>query len=181
MDGTDQLAGLAALAAVCVLGSRLGNRLSLPAPVLLGSMLIAAAATASHAVSGFAPAGPLRDVVFVVVGLEVGLRFTWPALRHAGRLLPYLFGAIVLVCLACAGLAFALTAFTGMPFLRAYLATTPGGINAVLATADSTHTGTALISTVQSLRLFLVCLLVPMLIRRLRGRAAGAPLAAKAR
>jgi hypothetical protein len=44
------------------------------------------------------------------------------------------------------------------------LATTPGGINAVLATAESTDT-----NVLQSRRLFAVCLLVPFVIRKLKG------------
>jgi uncharacterized membrane protein AbrB (regulator of aidB expression) len=55
----------------------------------------------------------------------------------------------------------------GIPFTEAYLATTPGGINAVLATAESTGTNVPLVSTVQSLRLFVVVLAVPLVVRAL--------------
>ncbi|WP_051166298.1 AbrB family transcriptional regulator [Amycolatopsis orientalis] len=168
---SSQFSGLLVLAAICALGGQLGRRLSLPAPVLLGTMLVAATAVATSAVSGFTPSGPLRDLVFIVVGLEVGLRFTWPVVRHVGRLLPHIVGATALVCLACAGLAWLATAFLETSFLEAYLATTPGGINAVLATAASTGVNVPLVSTVQSLRLFAVCLLVPFLIRKLGGSA----------
>jgi uncharacterized membrane protein AbrB (regulator of aidB expression) len=92
----DQVSRLVVLAAVCLLGSRLGRRLSLPAPVLLGSMLVATVAIATQAASGFAPAGPLRDAVFIVVGLEVGLRFTWPSIRQLGKAVPYFVPATVL-------------------------------------------------------------------------------------
>jgi uncharacterized membrane protein AbrB (regulator of aidB expression) len=64
-------------------------------------------------------------------------------------------------------LAWLLTATVGMPFTQAYLATTPGGINAVLAIADTTGTNASLVAAVQSLRLFAVCLLVPVLARKL--------------
>lgn len=167
---SNQVSGLVVLVAICVLGSSLGRRLSLPAPILLGSMLIAAVAVATQAVSGFTPTGPLRDVVFVAVGLEVGLRFTWPSVRHVGRQLPHIVGATLLVCVACAGLAWLFAGIMQMPFLEAYLATTPGGINAVLATADSAHTDVSVVSTVQSLRLFVVCLFMPPLVRWLTTR-----------
>jgi membrane AbrB-like protein len=168
----DQLSRLVLLGAICLLGSRLGRRLSLPAPVLLGSMLAATLAIASGAASGFAPAGPLRDAVFVVIGLEVGLRYTWPSIRQVGKALPYIVAATLVVCTACAALAWALAAAIDMPFLEAYLATTPGGINAVLATADSAGVDVTVVSTVQSLRLFGVCLLVPPIIRWLSSRLA---------
>jgi membrane AbrB-like protein len=166
----DQVSRLVVLAAVCLLGSRLGRRLSLPAPVLLGSMLVATVAIGTHAADGFAPAGPLRDAVFMVVGLEVGLRFTWPSIRQLGKAAPYFVGAILLVCAACAALAWVLAATLGMSFLEAYLATTPGGINAVLAIADSAGVRVSVVSAVQSLRLFAVCLLVPPTIRWLTNR-----------
>jgi uncharacterized protein len=167
VDASGEIAGLLVLTAICLLGARFGRRYSLPAPVLLGTMLIATIATASGGVHGFAPAGPLRDSAFVVVGLEVGLKFTWASMRHIGRLMPYVLGAIVLVCASCAALAGVLTALLGMPFLQAYLATTPGGINAVLATANSARVSVPIVSAVQSIRLFAVCLVVPVLARRL--------------
>jgi uncharacterized membrane protein AbrB (regulator of aidB expression) len=52
-----------------------------------------------------------------------------------------------------------------IPLMDAYLATTPGGINAVLATAVATHADLPLISSVQSLRLFAVVLVTPPLLR----------------
>ncbi|MCK9904476.1 AbrB family transcriptional regulator [Frankia sp. Cpl3] len=165
VDSSHQLPGLATLAILCVVGVRAGGRARLPASALLGPMLVGAAVQASGIAPGFAPAGPLQDAVWVVVGLEVGLRFTRPAVRHIGRLAPQLCAGIVLVCLACAGFAWVLAALAGTPFLEAYLATTPGGINAVLATAVATHTDVPVIAVVQSLRLFLVVLLTPPIIR----------------
>jgi membrane AbrB-like protein len=167
VDSADQLGRLVVLAAICLTGFAVGRRLGLPAPVLLGPMLVAAVFTLTGASSGFAPAGPLKDVVFIVVGLEVGLRFTRSAARHAAGVFPHLLAATVGVCLACAGLAWGLAALMGIPFTEAYLATTPGGINAVLATAESTGTNVPLVSTVQSLRLFVVVLAVPLVVRAL--------------
>ena len=172
VSAPDQVSRLVVLAAVCALGAAAGRRLSLPAPVLLGSMLVAALAVATNAADGFAPAGPLRDLVFIVVGLEVGLRFTRSSVRRLGRAVLWFLGATVLVCLACTGLAWVLSEAVGMPFLDAYLATTPGGINAVLATAQSTSASVPVVTAVQSLRLFAVCLLVPPLIRWLGRRGA---------
>ncbi|WP_161934724.1 AbrB family transcriptional regulator [Frankia sp. R43] len=176
VDSSHQLAGLATLLFICVAGSRVGRGCRLPAPSLLGPMLVAAAVLATGIAPGFAPAGPLQDVVWVLVGLEVGLRFTRPSIRHIGHLIPHLFGGIVVICLACAGFAWILAGLAGVPFLEAYLATTPGGINAVLSTAAATHTNVPVVAVVQSLRLFLVVLLTPLAIRwaarRMTGRSA---------
>lgn len=159
-----QLPGLLMLGAVCILGVRAGRRISMPAPALLGPMVITALFVFTGTAQGFAPDGALRSLLFVLVGLEVGLRFTWASVRSIGRLFPHVLLWTVAVCLACGGLAWAFAAALGLPLLDAYLATTPGGINAVLATAASMDANLPAISTVQSIRLFIVMLLTPPLI-----------------
>ncbi|WP_063784944.1 AbrB family transcriptional regulator [Streptomyces sp. TP-A0356] len=163
--GPQQITGVVVLAAMCALGIQVGRRLRLPAPALMGTMLITAIGVFSGAAVGFQPTGVLQDVVFTMIGLEVGLRFTPDTVRHVGRVLPHVVAVTAAVCLACAALAAALAVAIHIPFLDAYLATTPGGINAVLATAADAHSHLALISTTQSLRLFLVVFLAPPLIR----------------
>ncbi|MER6105518.1 AbrB family transcriptional regulator [Streptomyces sp. NPDC001832] len=165
VNSSHTLAGLLVLAVLCVLGSSVGRRLRLPAPMLLGPMLLTAVGVFTGVAHGFQPVGPLQDAVFVVIGLEVGSRFTRPTVRHVGRMLPHVLAATLAICLMCAALAAALAAGVGISFDDAYLATTPGGINAVLATAASVHADVAFISTAQSLRLFLVVMLSPLLIR----------------
>jgi membrane AbrB-like protein len=165
VSSDNDVAGLLVLTALCVLGVSAGRRVGLPAPALLGPMVLTAVAAFTGAANGFTPVGLLRDVVFIAVGLEVGLRFTPASLRHVGRLLPWVLASTAIVCITCAGLAGLLSLVMGIPFIDAYLATTPGGINAVLATAASLHGQVALISTTQSLRLFIVMLLAPPLIR----------------
>ncbi|MGW6601661.1 AbrB family transcriptional regulator [Streptomyces sp. NPDC055036] len=165
--GPDQLTGLLTLAAVSVAGVWAGRRLRLPTPALIGPMLAALVATVSGAIPAFAPAGLLQDVVFVLVGMDVGVRFTRDALRRVRGLLPSLLAGMTAVCLGCAGMAWIFARATGTPLMDAYLATTPGGINAVLAAAVSSHGDVALVSTVQSLRLLVVMLVTPLIVRRL--------------
>ncbi|MCC4316025.1 AbrB family transcriptional regulator [Streptomyces malaysiensis] len=168
--GSDQLTGLCTLAFIAVAGSFAGRRLRVPTPLLIGPMLVALAATLSGAVPGFAPVGVVQNAVFVLVGLDVGVRFTRRALGSVRRLLPSILVCMAVVCPGCAGLAWIFAGATGTPFTDAYLATTPGGINAVLATAVSSHADVALVSTVQSLRLLVVILVTPMIVRLLVSR-----------
>jgi uncharacterized membrane protein AbrB (regulator of aidB expression) len=59
---------------------------------------------------------------------------------------------------------------TGPISLRdAYLATTPGGLYAVLAVAFGAGANTTFILAVQGLRLLVVVLLAPLAVRRLAG------------
>jgi membrane AbrB-like protein len=128
-------------------------------------MLVAAALTVSGTAAGFAPSGALRSVLFTIVGLDVGLRFTRSAVTRMGRLLPLALACTVAVSVACTALAWVLSRLVDIPLSDAYLATTPGGINAVLATAAASHADISLISSVQSLRLFAMVLLAPLIIR----------------
>lgn len=163
-QGAHQLPGLLMLAAVCILGVRAGKHFSIPAPALLGPMVITALFVFTGTAEGFAPDGVLRSLLFTLVGLEVGLKFTWASVRSIGRLFPHVLLWTVAVCLGCGGLAWAFSAGLGLPLVDAYLATTPGGINAVLATAASMDTNLPAISTVQSTRLLIVMLVTPPII-----------------
>lgn len=165
VTGPDGVSWPLVLIAVCVLGVRAGRWLRLPSPVVLGPMLITVLATVTDTEQDFAPSGTLRELAFVLIGLEVGLRFTRTSVRHVRRLLPHLLVITGAVCLLSAGVAGLLSATTAIPFIDAYLATTPGGINAVLAVASATHSNIAMVSAVQSLRLFLIVLVAPPLVR----------------
>jgi membrane AbrB-like protein len=166
IDAPDQVKGAVLLVAVTILGIQAGRWLHLPTPTLFGPMLVTAALTNSG-LTGFGPADTLQELLFTIIGLDIGLRFTRQTFTHIRRLLPLTLTTIIGVNLACAALAWALSCLTGIPTADAYLATTPGGINAVLASAVATGANIPLISTVQSLRLFAMVALAPLLIRSL--------------
>lgn len=153
------------LLGIVFLGQWGGRLLRLPAASLLGPMLLTALVAFAGVPRDFAPAGLVQNLVFTMVGLDVGLRFTRASLAHVRRL----FGPVVVITVMlvgdCAAIAWWVAAAVHVPFMDAYLATTPGGINAVLATAVTTDANIALISSVQSLRLFVIVLLTPLLIR----------------
>jgi hypothetical protein len=166
IDAPNQVKGAVLMVAVTLLAIQAGRRLHLPTPTLFGPMLVTAALTNSG-LTGFTPADTLQELLFTIIGLSIGLRFTHQTLTHIRRLLPLTLATIIGVNLACAALAWTLSCLTSIPTSDAYLATTPGGINAVLATAVATGANIPLISTVQSLRLFAMVALAPLLIRSL--------------
>ncbi|MEV5704753.1 AbrB family transcriptional regulator [Actinoallomurus sp. NPDC052274] len=165
ISGPHQGAGLVLVAVVAIAGAEAGSRLRLPSAGLLGPMLVAAALTMTGAASDFAPSGVLRSALFTIIGLDVGLRFTRSAITRMGRILPLALACTVAVSIACAAAAWILSRLAHIPLLDAYLATTPGGINAVLAAAATSHADISLISSVQSLRLFSMVLITPLLLR----------------
>ena len=162
VTGPDQVAGLAVAVLLARLGLVAGERLGLPAGAVIGPMLLSAIVTMSGLTGGFAPAGPLRGFLFAMIGIEAGLRFRRDTIRAIRAMLPAVFLSILGLSAVVGLLAFGLARLTGIPFLDAYLATTPGGINAVLATAESGNANLALVSGVQSLRLFVMVLLLPL-------------------
>jgi hypothetical protein len=108
--------------------------------------------------------------LFVIIGLEIGLRFTRASLRQIWRLVPGIVLATIAITSASSLVTYALSVAAHVPFLDAYLATTPGGINAVLAVAASSHADLTIISTTQTLRLFVIVLLMPIFLRWLASR-----------
>ena len=73
---------------------------------------------------------------------------------------------------ACFGLAVLLELTTSASLLDCYLATTPGGLYAVLAVAYGSNADTTFIVAVQTLRVVAMVLLAPLAVRwLLRARA----------
>jgi membrane AbrB-like protein len=149
-------------------GYLLGKLLRMPAPALLGSVVLAAIVTVAGI--GVYPPEIFREIAFNVIGLEVGLRLNRAALRAMGRMLPKVLLFVVVITGICAALGYLVTLVTGISPADAYLATTPGGINAVLAIASTVHSNVSLVFTVQTLRLFAMVLLAPAVLRWWLGR-----------
>ncbi|WP_019202048.1 AbrB family transcriptional regulator [Tsukamurella sp. 1534] len=161
----DQVAGLSTAIVFAIAGMWLGRRLRIPGGGLIGPMLVAAVVGGAGLTRGFAPQGAFKEMLLIVVGLEVGLMVDRKVMGRLANLLPAITGGIVVLCGAVALLAVAAARLTGVSLADAYLATTPGGINAVVASAaGSGDADMALIASVQSLRLIIVVLALPLIV-----------------
>jgi uncharacterized protein len=163
-------AGLLFTIACGVVGVVVARLAHVPVGALLGPMVVAAVADLTGLSHGAQVPGLLQNAAFLVIGLQVGVSFTRESLRTVGRALPPALAIIVALILACAGLGALLSAATGAGELDAYLATTPGGLYAVLATATSSGADATFVLAVQVLRLFVMLLSAPLLARFLRVR-----------
>ena len=172
--GEEAGAGLPADVAYTVIAGGAGvlvaRRLKVPAASLLGPLAVGAALTAGGVLDGARVPGLVEELAFAVIGVQVGLRFTRDTVRRAGRLLPVVLAAVVAMIAACAALALALAALADVRFADAYLATTPGGIYAVLATAVGSGADTTFVTAVQVLRVLIMVLAAPPLVRLLASR-----------
>jgi uncharacterized protein len=153
----------AATAALAAAGAFLAARLRITAGVLLGPMVL----TAALVLGGldFAVPALLGQVAFSLIGLQIGLRFTIETVRLLGRLTLPVLASIAGLLVACFGLAVLLAATTSATLLDAYLATTPGGLYAVLAVAFGAGANTTFVVAVQSLRVLAMVLIAPLAVR----------------
>jgi uncharacterized protein len=145
------------------------------AGTLLAPMVLAAGVVLAVPGGEFTVPQLLAQSAFALIGLQVGLRFTMETVRLLGRLLGPVLLSILGLLVACFGLAVLLDLTASVTLLDAYLATTPGGLFAVLAVAFGAGANTTFILAVQGLRLLVMVMLAPLVVRRLtRGRGAPA-------
>ena len=152
-------------ALIASVAALLARRANVPAGALLGPMIVAGVVTLS--ITEFAVPPVVRELAFAMIGLQVGLRFTLETVRLLGRLFVPVLLALAGLLIGCAGLAVVLHLTTDVTFQDAYLATTPGGLYAVLAVAVGANANTTFILAVQLLRLLVAVLLAPLAVRRL--------------
>lgn len=144
-------------------------RLRVPAGALIGPLVLTAIGGGLGLWNDLQPPEVVREPAFIVIGLAVGVGFDLLVIRRAAKAAPAALAAIVIIVLACGGLAALIAASTHISLLDAYLATTPGGINAVLVTAFAAGAN-CLVFGIQGLRLFVMVLAAPVLIRWLLRR-----------
>ncbi len=147
--------GLTAL--VAAVGVWAGTRLGLPAGALLGPLVLGVTLEELGILRLAWPPG-VPPLAYALIGAYAGLLFDRASVRRAGRLSPLMLASTLILMAACAGLGWALAAFTGTDPLTAYLATTPGGIDSVAIVAAGSGADASLVLAVQMLRLFAVVL-----------------------
>jgi hypothetical protein len=147
-------------------GAWIGVRLGIPAGALVGPVVAGVALGAFGIPHGTWPPGVLW-ASNVLIGALVGLRFDAAALRMIGRLAPAILIQMLLLIAGCALIGAMLASTTGVDWLSAYLATTPGGIDSVTIAALDTNSETALVLTLHLLRLLVIVLIGPLIVRRL--------------
>jgi membrane AbrB-like protein len=114
----------------------------------------------------------VREVGFALIGLYIGLGFERDTLRQIRRLVVPVAVTIAALLVACFALGWLLTLTADVSLLDGYLATTPGGLYAVLPIAFGSGADTTFVLAVQGLRLFAMILAAPLVVRRLVRSAA---------
>jgi membrane AbrB-like protein len=158
------LPDLAATAILAVIGCSVGLGLRMPAGALLGPLVLGAVLNVFGWVRIELP--PIVLVAsFALIGWNIGLRFTHDVLAAAARALPQCLAAIVLLMAFCGILAGTLTALFHIDPLTAYLATSPGGVDAAAIIAASTKVDTPFVMAMQTVRMIVLLLVGPYIAR----------------
>ena len=166
------LRDVAILAGCAGLGSVLGLRLRLPAPTLIGPMLLSAAVHMSGLTKGVPPAG-LIIACQVLLGTIIGCRFFGADPRMVGRALLLSLGATLITL--CVTLAFALMfhRLFGQSWEQVVLAYAPGGLTEMSLVALAMRAEVAYVASHHILRVVLLISLAPIVLRLIRGKTGG--------
>jgi membrane AbrB-like protein len=169
-DGEGLLPDLAYTVAALALGLVVARLVPVSTAILLGPLVVAAALTASGRLGTPMVPIALQWLAYALIGVQVGLRFTRASLASIARMLPAVLLIIVAMVAATALLGALLAWLTPVDGLTAYLATTPGGLFAVLATAADSGSDVTYVMAVQLFRLLVILAFTPVLARILRAR-----------
>ncbi len=168
------LAPLLGTLALGICGSVIGVKAKIPAGALLVPMFIGATLSATHLLTITLPPW-LLAICYALVGWSIGLRFTRESVLYAWRQLPIILISIFALIAMCGGLAIALHEAAGTDPLTAYLATSPGGADAVAIIAASSPVDLPFVMAMQIGRLLMTLLVGPMLARTIARWAGSEP------
>lgn len=155
-----------AMMAVLIFAGAAGGRLvRLPGAGLLGPLALTVVLQLSGLSFGLSVPMVLVQVGYMLIGWQAGVVFTRESLRAVGRMLPAAIALIVVLGVATAGLGVVLADIAGKTPLEGYLATSPGGVYAVLAIAVETGSGVTFIIASQVFRVLLMLFTAPLLAR----------------
>ena len=153
------------LIVLVAVGATLGRLIRLTGAGLLGPLALTVVLQLTGLSFGLAVPMVLVQIGYALIGWQAGLAFTRESLRAVGRTLPAAVGLIVVLGVATAGLGVLLAHVAGLTPLEGYLATSPGGVYAVLATAVETGSNVTFVIAAQVLRILLMLFAAPLMAR----------------
>ncbi|RNE48191.1 AbrB family transcriptional regulator [Corynebacterium alimapuense] len=159
-----------AVAVIAYFGENTGRLLRVPVPSVLGPLIITVVASLLlPAQLSLQPPESFQILAFLAIGWMCGGALSTPALKAFARQLPATLTFIVVIIGACALTALPLTQWLGISYFEAYLATSPGALETVLALSSEGGAGPAVVA-IQLIRLLSVLAIagwLPQLIRLL--------------
>lgn len=105
----------------------------------------------------------LLVVAYGIMGGYIGLRFDRDTLRYVMYAMPVMISASMSLIILCGISALGVAWWLGVDYLSAYLATSPGGLDSLSIVAIDVHADVGLVVAMQTLRLFAVIMVGPVL------------------
>ena len=155
-----ELLSLAETLAIAGGGAALSRVLRFPSGGVFLPMFIGAVLQGTGLVTITLPPW-LLATAFMAIGWYVGLRFERETTVYALRALPAMLVSIFLLIALCAGSAAMLVWLVGTDPLTAFLATSPGGLDAIAIIAVGSKADISFVLALQTARLFIVIITGP--------------------
>ena len=174
-SASDPLSQLLYTACAVAAGLLLARLVPISAAPIIGTLVTSSALSLSGLFADARVPAWVVAVGFSIVGANVGLSLTTERLRKLARLLPLALTQVVLSVAACAVVGVLFADAVGISRIDGYLATTPGGLPAVVAVAVDSGDAIGLILTMQFVRVFIALAFAPAIgavLRRRRSRPA---------
>lgn len=149
------------IGAIVVVGAAAGRSVRLPGAGLLGPMAITIGLELTGLTAGLTVPMMLVQAGIMLIIWQTVLAFNRESLRSLRRILPTAFALIMVLNVAVAGLGVVLSNAAGLSMLDGYLATSPGGVYAVLGTAVGSGSDVAFVMATQVVRIVLMLFAAP--------------------
>ncbi|NEO03635.1 MAG: AbrB family transcriptional regulator [Moorea sp. SIO3I7] len=150
------------LVGCCSLGTLLGRWLRLPASAFLGSFLLGLTISWLFPHQFEVPRAAFSSAL-LLVGVSVGLRFSWQTVKSLWRVVLLEIGLIIILMLGCVGIGYEFHLVTHVDTMTALLGFVPGAIEAMVATATQLGGDTGTVVALQMTRQFLILLVINVL------------------
>jgi uncharacterized protein len=161
--GADPLLfSLPLIAGIVVIGAAVGRAVRLPCAGLLGPMAITIALEFNGFLVGVEVPVMLVQAAALMIVWQTALELDRESLRAIRRILPTALALIMVLNLVVAGFGVVLANVAGLSQLDGYLATTPGGIFAVLGTTIGSDSNVAFVMASQVIRVVLMLFAAPL-------------------
>lgn len=155
--------GVGQTLALAVAGGLVAWWLRFPSSAFLVPGLVGAALMAAGLASPSVPP-LLAAATYAIIGWNIGLSFTGETLAGCARAMPRILVATFGLIGLCALLGLLVSVVCNVDWLTGYLATTPGGIDAILIIGATVPVDLPFILTAQVVRILLVLLAGPALV-----------------
>lgn len=162
LQGIDELAILVAAGAI---GAALAHRLRLPGGLMFGAMFTSAVLHGSGLIHATLPWW-MTNTVALALGAVIGARFTNTPLRLLLHFLGAAFGTFAVAVTIAAVFAAGLISLLSLKVAEVMIAFAPGSVDAMMLLALALHLDPVYVGAHHVMRIFLVSLTAPLVVRR---------------